>query len=456
MAATTTTEVETVRARVRAELAMRMPEHLERLRWNADRLAAHQREKMRALLRHALRHSAFHARRLAGIDADRFELDDLTSLPTMSKAEMMAAFDDVVTDRRLNLRLVGDHLANATSAPRLLLDEYVCLASGGSSGVRGVFVQRLEEFAEFGASIMRPTTARQMALGRPSEGTVVAAVMAVSTVHASGFGVSTVSGPVQFVSVPATLPIAEAVERLNALQPAALMGYPSKLAQLAREQIAGRLTIAPRAVTSTSEQLTAEAQAAITAAFGVPVVDQFASTEGLVGHSEPGGSVLTFATDMCIVELVDRQNRPVRYGAASARILVTNLHNLTQPLIRYELMDRFIRYPVLDDSGYLRAEVGGRVEDVFRYGAIEVHPIVIDTVMMKVPSITEYQVRQTQDGVDVDVVVHSRIELTALIAAIETALREAGLVNATATVAVVDEIPGHPETGKARRFVALT
>ena len=69
---------------------------------------------------------------------------------------------------------------------------------------------------------------------------------------------------------------------------------------------------------------------------------------------------------MCIVELVDGQNQPVTHGAASARVLVTNLHNLTQPLIRYELTDRFVRYPALHDSGYLRAEVGGRAEDVFR------------------------------------------------------------------------------------------
>jgi phenylacetate-coenzyme A ligase PaaK-like adenylate-forming protein len=119
-------------------------------------------------------------------------------------------------------------------------------------------------------------------------------------------------------------------------------------------------------------------------------------------------------------------------------------------------MDRFIRYPALEESGYLRAEVGGRVEDMFRYGSIEVHPIVIDTVMMKVPSITEYQARQTDIGVDVDVAVHDRIDPAALAAALETALRQSGLVNATATVAVVDDIPGHPETGKTRRFVALT
>ena len=397
----------------------------------------------------------FHARQLCRIDVDRFELSDLATLPPMSKSEMMAAFDDVVTDRALNLRLVEDHLQRSTSEPRLLLDEYVCLASGGSSGLRGVFIQRLSEFADFGASIMRPAVAKRLASAKASETTVIAAVMAVSPVHPSGFGVATVCGPVRFVSVPATLPIAEAVERLNALQPAALMGYPSKLTQLSREQLAGRLSIWPRAVTSTSEQLTADARATITAAFGVPVVDQFASTEGLVGHSDPGGSALTFATDMCIVELVDRENRPVTHGTASARVLVTNLHNFTQPLIRYELTDRFVRYPSLQGSGYLRAEVDGRAEDMFRYGPVEVHPIVIDTVMMKMPSIVEYQARQTHTGVDVNVVVHGEIDPAPLAAALESGLRQAGLVNATAAVRVVDDIPRHPETGKTRRFVAL-
>ena len=95
------------------------------------------------------------------------------------------------------------------------------------------------------------------------------------------------------------------------------------------------------------------------------MVNQFASTEGLVGRSEPGGSVLTFATDMCIVELVDRANRSLASDGASTRVLVTNLHNLTQPLIRYELTDCLVRYPCLPGSGYLRAEVEGRADEVF-------------------------------------------------------------------------------------------
>ncbi len=456
MMTTTTTYLEALRARVGAELDARMPGYLERLQWPADRLATHQRDRLRALLRHAIERSPFHARRLGPIgDPDRFELTDLAALPTMSKTDMMAAFDEVVTDRRLTLASVERHIAESSSLPTLLFDEYVCLASGGSSGLRGIFVQRLAEFADLAASIMRPSIARLIAAGSSGDGLVIGAVMAASPVHASGFGIATMSGPVRFVSVPATLPIADAVDRLNRLQPLALMGYPTKLAQLAREQMLGRLAIAPRSVTSTSEQLTAETRATITTAFGVPVIDMFASTEGLVGHGDPGGSVLTFATDMCVVELVDAENRPLADGAASTKVLVTNLSNLTQPLIRYELTDRFVRYPSLPGSGHLRAEVEGRADDVFRYRDVEVHPLVIATPMVKTPRVLEYQVRQTDRGVEVAVVTDGPIEMVRLAEAIEDGLRGVGLVNPLATVREVGSIPRHPQTGKTRRFIPL-
>jgi len=456
MMTTTTTYLEALRARVGAALDARLPAYLERLQWPADRLASHQRDRLRALLRHAIERSPFHARRLGPLAAlDHFELSDLATLPTMGKADMMAAFDEVVTDRRLSLAGIQHHIAESSNQPKLLFDDYVCLASGGSSGLRGIFVQRLGEFADLAASVMRPAVARRIAAGSSGDGVVIGAVLAASPVHASGFATATASGPVRFVSVPATLPIAEAVDRLNGLQPLSLMGYPTKLTQLAREQMLGRLAIAPRSVTSTSEQLTAEDRATITTAFGVPVIDMFASTEGLVGHSDPGGSVLTFATDMCIVELVDAENRPLADGTASAKVLVTNLYNFTQPLIRYELTDRFVRYPTLPGSGHLRAEVDGRADDVFSYDGVEVHPVVIATAMVKTPRVLEYQVRQTDRGLDVAVVTDGPVELVRLAEAIEDGLRRAGLASPLAIVREVASIPRHPQTGKTRRFIPL-
>lgn len=367
----------------------------------------------------------------------------------MTKSEMMASFDDVVADRRLSRDRVEAHLAASAHEPRLLLGEYVCLASGGSSGERGVFVQALPEYADFLASVMRPVAAELVAAGGPM---VVATVAAGSPVHSTGFAMGASGGLAAHLRTPATLPVEDLVDRLNQLGPHLLMGYPSKLAQLGREQRAGRLRIAPRLVVATSEPLTDEDRAAITDAFGVPVVGQFASTEGLVGHGKPGATALTFATDMCLVEPVDVENRAVTAGEPAAKVLVTNLHNFTQPLIRYELTDRFL--PSADsDRGHLRAAVDGRSDDVFRYGEVEVHPLVVRTVMVRTAAVHEYQVHQTEKGIRVDVVADGPLSEQVLIAELQDSMRRAGVPDAEVVVLVVSSIERHPDTGKARRFV---
>jgi phenylacetate-coenzyme A ligase PaaK-like adenylate-forming protein len=443
---------ERLRERAAAEFAVRLPDHLGRLGWDRARLAAHQRDRLRELLAHAAANSRFHARRLAGIDVDRFEVADLPSLPVMTKAEMMSQFDGVVTDRRLSLRRVEAHLEASKTRASLLLGEFVCLASGGSSGLRGVFVQTVGAYTDFMASFISPAVARRAAGRTLPHGLVAAVVAAASPIHSSALAASVMSGPVRLVPVPATLPLGEITERLNALAPPVLIGYPTMLALLAAERRAGRLRIAPAAVTASSEQLTDQDRAAITAAFGVPVTDQFASTEGLAGYSDPGERVLTFATDTCIAELVDADNEPVPPGTATGKVLVTNLHNLTQPLIRYELTDRFVRHPD-DPAGRLRAAVDGRADSVFRYGDVAVHPITFYSVLESAEAITEFQVRQTRRGVIIDVVGDGHLDKAALRDAVRHGLVRYGLKTPEITIRAVASIERHAETGKVVRFV---
>jgi phenylacetate-CoA ligase len=458
MTTTTGAGLDALRARYGEAFGTRLPDHIQRLPWDAGRLAAHQRQRLRALLACAIEGSPFHARRLAGIDPGRFELDDLAGLPVMSKQQMMASFDELLTDRRLSRPRAEAHLMASAEKPSLLFGRYVCLASGGSSGLRGMFVQTIEEFAEFSATILRRLVARLAAAGPPPpDGVPVALVGAASPVHASGFAAAAAADghPVRAVSAPATLPLAELVQRLNQVRPLVVMAHTSKLALLAAEQRAGRLAIAPVSVTAMGEQLTETNRAVISDAFGIALINQFTSTEGLVGHSEPGGTVLSFASDMCIAELVDEDNHPVPDGTPSAKVLLTNLYNHTQPLIRYELTDRFTRHPADPGSGQLRATVEGRADDTFRYPAIAVDPLVIRTVMVRTPAALEYQVRQTSRGIDIAVVAGAELDRTALAAALEQSLRAAGLADPQVHVRQVPDIARHPETGKARRFIPL-
>ena len=459
MTTTTSSDLAALQARTAQAVGDRLPAHIARLNWRPHQLGEFQRASLRALLRHAAEHSPFHAARLAATglaraDIDMFELSDLAQLPIMTKTEMMANFDDVVTDRRLTHALVERHITDSATGPPLILGNYVCLASGGSSGLRGTYVQTPEEYAEFGATCFRRAMAAFLAFGgQPAEGLVVGMVGAASPIHSTGFAASVATGPpIRFISAPATMPTAAIVDRLNEAQPPALLGYASKLGELAAEQRAGRLRLRLLAVTSCAEMLTSEVRAAIHAAFGVAPINMFASTEGLAGHTEPGGQVFTFATDACIAECVDDAGQPVPDGTTSARVLVTNLHNRTQPLIRYELTDRFTPAGA-SAAGFLRATVDGRADDGFRYGDLTVHPSALTTALLQTAAVREYQLRQTPRGVALAVVADTDFDHGALSAGIERSLRQAGLTEPEVSISCVDAIPRDPLTGKANRFV---
>jgi phenylacetate-coenzyme A ligase PaaK-like adenylate-forming protein len=448
------------RADFQAELLARIPEHLGRLSWSAERIESAQRDGLRRLLAHAVAHSPFHRQRLAGTNVASIEPAGLTSLPVMTKADMMAAIDDVFTDRRLTLGAVEQALAATGSEPVPVLGRYMALATGGSTGQRGVFVFDQAAKAEFILSITRSLLAGLDAAGGiPPGGLPMAMVGAGSAVHATGAAAAETIGPdapLRVLPVPVTMPLRQIVDRLNTLQAPALIGYASALGRLAAEQNAHRLHIAPVVIISTSETLLPEARREITAAFGVPVINSFASTEGLMGSSAPGDDVLMFNSDMCIIELVDAANRPVGPGVPSAKVLVTNLYNLAQPLIRYELADSFVLEPSAGGPGHMLARVHGRADEVFHYQAGDLHPHVVRSVMLRSPEVADYQVRQTRTGIEADIIAAGSASPEALRRRLAEALARGGLSQPDVTVRVTADLPRCAGSGKLRRFVPLS
>lgn len=440
----------------RAALFTSLADHLDRLTWDAARLQAFQTERLRALLAHAVTRSPFHAERLGHVDPERFELTDLSHLPVMDKATMMEQFDEVVTDRRLR-RTHLEQLVEATvDMPIPALGEYLILTSGGSSGIRGIFVLDAPAVAEFYASVMRPNIAR-MASEPSTASSTMAIFAAASPIHATGLSALLLEGgPAHITTIPATLPFTEIVARVHTLEPGhALLGYPSVLARLAEEQLAGHLRLEPVSVATTSENLQSETRALIEQAFDVPVIDTFGSSEGLVGVSAPGEEVLTFASDCCIVELVDADDQPVEPGRPSASVLVTNLYNRTQPVIRYRMEDRFAQEAPAADHGHLRATVDGRTGEILRWGDVVVHPLAIVNELLLTPAVVDYVVRQTASGVEIDVVARDEIDLTALTERITHDLVDAGLRDPEVVLRAIDEAPRNPRTGKVARIVTF-
>jgi phenylacetate-coenzyme A ligase PaaK-like adenylate-forming protein len=445
-----------LRRGVQADLLGGVAAHFARLSWNSDQIHAEQRRCLTRLLTHAAEHSPFHARRLRGIDLDAVDPRDMSALPAMTKADMMADLDDVFTDRRVRRADVESVLSRTRAEAVPLLGRYVALASGGCSGARGVFVMDRMALATFATAVLRPPPSGS----QPPSGDVIGAMVAApSAVHATGLMTALAAGDNSFGRyrlLPATRPLAAIVEELNAMRPTMLAGYASMLVRLAAEARAGRLQIRPAQVSSTSETLLPELRSVIRAAFDAPVFDGFGSTEGLFGKTGSDDDTFAFNTDMCIVELVDSDDRPAPVGVPAAKVLITNLFNLTQPLIRYELTDTFVQVADAPGHGYLRARVQGRSDEIFQYpDGTAVHPIVIRSVVVATPEIVDYQVVQTAGGVDVFAVAAIDFGVDAFASRLAGALTEAGVARPQVNARAVERLDRNPVSGKFRRFVPL-
>src|SRR6185437_2444730 len=100
-----------------------------------------------------------------------------------------------------------------------------------------------------------------------------------------------------------------------------------------------RLHIRPAFLGSAGETLTRAGRKQIEAAFRCPVVDLYNATEINGSTFVCRAQAMHYSADWFIFEPVDEQYRAVPVGHPSHSLLVTNMANYVQPIIRYELGD---------------------------------------------------------------------------------------------------------------------
>ncbi len=472
----------TALARVRRGVFMfELPRFLSRVsrlrslgRRGAEHVRAVQEARWRRLLRHAAAHSPFYRDRLAGLDLDRCRPADL---PPLTKTEMMDNFDALVTDRRVRRADVERFMADPANLGRYYLGRYAVCHTSGSQGQPALVVQK-------GPDIllgMEAQTARGQivpdvplvwhALGRFVRPARLAVVTQKPGFYPSGATftyLAAASLPViRLLHLSVFSPLGEVVDRLNDFQPELITGYTSALEELAREQERGRLRLRQggrlRGVSSTSEPLPPDAREAIERAFGVHVSDCYMLAECLALTTGcprfPGAHV---NTDLAILEVVDDEYRPVPAGVPGAKVLVTNLYNLVQPLVRYEVGDvvTLSAEPCPCGSPFpLVQSVGGRTKERFWLetagGRREIPYYLFLAGLHHCTELAEHQVLQTGPHRFV-VRVAAQPGQTVSAERVERLVRRSVEVEGLARllevdVEVVDHIPRDPRTGKVAR-----
>jgi phenylacetate-CoA ligase len=297
-------------------------------------IEAGQQRSLDALVAHARERSSYYRELLPSPDGPV----ELRTLPTLDKATLMDRWDEIVCDARLRRDTLLERLAEPPSAEPYL-GEYRVMSTSGSSGRRGLFVYDAAGGVAYVAQFLRVTALTGSAMWE--QHLRVGVVSAGDPRHASAQIAMACAalGLVEFRPLPVTLPLERIVAGLNDYQPDVLHAYASYAALLADEQRAGRLRIAPRLVTSGSELLTADMARRVEAAFGIAAFDFYSATEGLWAAQCPQHAGFHLFEELAIVENVDAANQPVPAGEPGARVLLTNLANRVQPLIRYEIPD---------------------------------------------------------------------------------------------------------------------
>jgi phenylacetate-CoA ligase len=376
-------------------------------RWSADQLEALQRRRLTEMVRHATTASSFYRERYAGLDpGDPVELD---RLPVVDKATVMERFDDLVTDPRLTLAAVEAHL-DGLDRDELLLGRYRAMATGGSTGRKGVFVADRAEWRQYLAGFLRWNHYIGLRPRLPRRQRI-ASIAAARPLHMSYRMAASIDvGMYKVLRLEAAAAPAAMVEALNRHQPEFLYAYGSVLELLAAEQLDGRLRISPAIIASSGETHTDELRDAIRAAWATSSFELYGMTEaGIIGsHCERHTGIHLFE-DQAIFEVVDERGDPVPAGQVGHKLLVTNLVTRTQPLIRYEISDMVAVAGERCPCGRpfrLLAGIEGRNDDILYLpatagGTAAVHPLALRTALAGIPGLAQYKVVHDTDGLHV-------------------------------------------------------
>lgn len=375
-------------------------------------------ERLAGLLAHAREASVFYREHYRSVPLDA---GSLTAYPPVTRSALMERFDDWVVDREIRKADLLDFITDPARIAHPYLDRYTIWTSSGTTGIPGIYVQDADALAVYAAlATSRFEFGSGFGAGYLGTNPSRFAFLAAIDGHFAGI----VSWERQRRLYPAIAmatrafsilqPLPDLVAQLNDWRPAYISTYPTMLTLLAAEQRAGRLRIEPRGLWCGGEGLCDADRANIEGVFGCPIVEDYGASECMNMAFGCSHGRLHVNEDWAILEAVDEHYRPVPPGEPSMTVLVTNLANRVQPLIRYDLGDSVTFDPEPCPCGGYRPviQVEGRRDDVLvlaprRRGepagaspagampAIRILPLAVETVIEEETHIHRFQLVQT-------------------------------------------------------------
>jgi phenylacetate-CoA ligase len=332
------------------------------------------------------------------------------ALPVVTKHALMAHFDDWVTDTAIRRTNIDAFLADRTHIGDRYLGRYIVWKSSGSTSELGIFVQDDNALTVYDALIAVQLAGANLA-GRYVAGLFKggrAALIAATGDHfasiASWERVCRSGAGLGARGFSIMEPLDRLVAEINSFAPVYLASYPTMLTLLAEERVAGRLRVAPAIVWSGGEFLAPGARVELEHAFDCPVLNEYGASECMSIAFGCREGWLHVNADWVILEPVDASYRPTALGQISHTVLLTNLANRIQPVIRYDLGDAVVANPEPCGCGnpLPAIRVEGRREDVVTMSAsdgrrIRLLPMALTTIVEEAADVHRFQIVQSRD-----------------------------------------------------------
>lgn len=372
-------------------------------------VARWQQERLGQLLAAARCGSALYRERLAKLPDHASALGHLAPV---CRDELMGRFSDWVTDPGLVLSELQAFTSDPLRMGEPYLGRYLVWESSGTSGQPGIFVQDARAMAVYDAleAVRRSPDQRTRRWFDPFYLSERMAFVGATGGHFASFVSLERLRQLQPWLAPSMRsfsilqPVGALVDALNAFAPTVLASYPTAALLLAEQADLGRLKPGLREVWTGGETLSPAVRQRIETALGCRVRNSYGASEFLAMGWECEAGQLHLNTDWLVLEPVDEHNRPVPPGQPSCGVLLTNLANTVQPLIRYAMGDQVTIHPERCGCGspFPVVDVQGRRDDILRMrgltGDVALLPLALSTVLEEQAGVFDFQLRQRDES----------------------------------------------------------
>ena len=326
--------------------------------FSIDQIKEYQRSEIVKLVEFAIENTDYYKQQFKNSKMEN--LDDFYKLPTMDKQILMDNFDGINTCG-LKLNEVSEYaVAKELSKDYLgyYKGEYVIGLSSGTSGNKGIFITPKSMTKRLPFVFLARS-------GIPLK-FLPFRILFLLRVFSQGF--EDINFPLIKLKYLGTMtPMDEIIQELNEGKINILMGPPSLIRHLLPN--ISKIKTQIKMIASYAEVLEEEEKERFSKAFNTSVIEIYQASEGQIGSTCRCGN-LHVNEDLVFVELYDNNGMPVeKPNIVATKMLVTNLVNRAQPIIRYEMNDLLMLGEPCPCGSNFRVikKVIGRHDDVFYF-----------------------------------------------------------------------------------------